>query len=678
MFNNRRANQTARFLLSTFAAVALNFLTPQEVIGSPNPDQVLARINGLSLWQTGAINSDTFGIRPGVNITQADYEVMRDYKYEQLRLLMGSDFDINQIDTPNTRRLILDETINQMLLLYLVTSKPMSFDRYLRDTIVRIQAAFSRDMVVFYPKRYRQILRFQEIMPTEFETRVLSELVNLKIFRELSGPIGIFEDEKEDRIEKLNGARTVSIQRFNSSDFEDSTEISNDMLRQWYASNSELLRNPPAPFVNINYLILDRKTARKDVSVSDDDLEAYFQKNQPLTNVSEQQRASHILIEVDSDASKVSKKLAHELAQTIANRLRKDPNQFAQLAEYFSDDDETSKRGGDLGWVTYEKLSPQLGQALFNLEPDTVSEVIEGPYGFHVAIVTQVLPNENEQVSKIKNNLREEMLQEQTSVRFAEMLTDLTNRIGNQTDPSDRIADITWDLSNLDDWKNVGLLDTWFAGSITRLGIIPDEMKTSKFNEPELGHRAILNNPRVLEAAFSPSVAYASLPSDPIEVNPETVVVLTGRISKQRLVRPLNDVRDFVEDEMFTELSLQLARQAGEEALMAINEGQAPDDDLSATQVVSNVDKGTLTMAELEAVMMVPAEKLPRFVGVNTATGFSVIKVAQAPGNQDPPIEKLEQLSYKKRQYEGLFWQLKNLFNVKKFAEPYRFIEKNE
>jgi peptidyl-prolyl cis-trans isomerase D len=64
----------------------------------------------------------------------------------------------------------------------------------------------------------------------------------------------------------------------------------------------------------------------------------------------EERRASHILITAPADAKDEVKKAAEAKAKDVAERVRKNPNAFADIAKKESQDPGSAAQGGDLGF----------------------------------------------------------------------------------------------------------------------------------------------------------------------------------------------------------------------------------------------------------------------------------------------------------------------------------------
>ncbi len=72
-------------------------------------------------------------------------------------------------------------------------------------------------------------------------------------------------------------------------------------------------------------------------------------------------------------------------------------------------DSETRLSGGVVGMVTQNQLSPELGNLLFSLEANQVSEVIKNRSGVHLFFVSEVIPGVVPDFSRIRHQLLKEI-----------------------------------------------------------------------------------------------------------------------------------------------------------------------------------------------------------------------------------------------------------------------------
>lgn len=81
-------------------------------------------------------------------------------------------------------------------------------------------------------------------------------------------------------------------------------------------------------------------------------------------------RASHILVEKQSQAIKVAEEL-------------KAGGNFSEIAKKYSTCP-SGKRGGDLGQFGRGQMVKEFEQAAFALKPGQVSDPVKSPFGYHI------------------------------------------------------------------------------------------------------------------------------------------------------------------------------------------------------------------------------------------------------------------------------------------------------
>ena len=92
---------------------------------------------------------------------------------------------------------------------------------------------------------------------------------------------------------------------------------------------------------------------------------------------------AHILIRTNKAMSETERKVKLTTAQEAYSKIRAGKD-FAKVAESYSEDKVSAKKGGDLGWLKEGSIDPRFSKTLFELEPGAVSEPFETPFGFHV------------------------------------------------------------------------------------------------------------------------------------------------------------------------------------------------------------------------------------------------------------------------------------------------------
>jgi parvulin-like peptidyl-prolyl isomerase len=110
------------------------------------------------------------------------------------------------------------------------------------------------------------------------------------------------------------------------------------------------------------------------IDVSSEEAQQYYQKNQQEFSQPEKVKARHILIKDDTGAK--------QQINSIKERL----NQGASFEELATKESEgpSSKRGGDLGFITRDRMVKPFSDAAFNLGVGEISDPVKTRYGWHI------------------------------------------------------------------------------------------------------------------------------------------------------------------------------------------------------------------------------------------------------------------------------------------------------
>jgi nitrogen fixation protein NifM len=125
------------------------------------------------------------------------------------------------------------------------------------------------------------------------------------------------------------------------------------------------------------------KVGTRAESVSDMDVDLYYQYHPEQFRRPETRLVRHILITINDTIAENTREAARLRIDAIAARLAKEPQRFEEQALKHSECP-TALDGGKLGDLPRGKLFPELDKTLFELEAGEVSGVLESELGFHV------------------------------------------------------------------------------------------------------------------------------------------------------------------------------------------------------------------------------------------------------------------------------------------------------
>lgn len=146
------------------------------------------------------------------------------------------------------------------------------------------------------------------------------------------------------------------------------------------------------------------------VTVSGQEIKAFYENHPNLFTQPEQVRASHILIKVDPQADEGKRADAQKKIREIQKKLQKGED-FATLAKALSEGPSKVK-GGDLGYFSRGRMVKSFEDAAFALKTNEVSDIVETKFGYHLIKVTKKKPETIATFEDVKDKLGQYLKQQ--------------------------------------------------------------------------------------------------------------------------------------------------------------------------------------------------------------------------------------------------------------------------
>ncbi|HEA67046.1 MAG TPA: hypothetical protein ENI07_09540 [Desulfobacterales bacterium] len=163
-----------------------------------------------------------------------------------------------------------------------------------------------------------------------------------------------------------------------------------------------------------------KRYVRGVVTVSEEEVRAYFRKNPDQFQTLEKIKVRQIFLETDPGDSpqEISKK--KDLAENILRMIRGGKD-FSELSSEFSTNPMLHRRGGDLGYVAKGALSPKMGEAVFSLKVGEVSPVVKDDSGFSIFKNEGRRPAGIKPLDEVREEIEKKLRQEREDKRFLEL-----------------------------------------------------------------------------------------------------------------------------------------------------------------------------------------------------------------------------------------------------------------
>jgi peptidyl-prolyl cis-trans isomerase SurA len=113
-------------------------------------------------------------------------------------------------------------------------------------------------------------------------------------------------------------------------------------------------------------------------------------------------------------------------SQRAANayKLLDQGKKFEDVALEFSDDP-SGKQGGDIGFVKVEELLPALKESVKLLVPNTYTNAVQTPYGFHILKLIEIKKTDLVPFETLKDKIHEQIVLQESEKRYNEYINKL-------------------------------------------------------------------------------------------------------------------------------------------------------------------------------------------------------------------------------------------------------------
>lgn len=266
-----------------------------------------------------------------------------------------------------------------------------------------------------------------------------NKFVNDVIFRELLAQE--FEKRKIEATQKEIDAKKAEIISQMGSE-----ENLNKILKENAITPERLQKDLASEVKTIK--LLDQLNVTK---VSDKDAQKYYNNNKEKFNFPDRILVSHILIDTSAenirrkviDADKDAKLSNAQIDEKVKQEVQKqkdllnkalkearlNPKNFAQVAAKYSQDEASAKNGGNLGFVARGQLVPEFEKVAFDeLKPGVVSDPVKTQFGEHIILVTDKAKGGIQPYSKIKEDLKKFLDQQNKIAALQKFATGLKDK----------------------------------------------------------------------------------------------------------------------------------------------------------------------------------------------------------------------------------------------------------
>jgi len=169
------------------------------------------------------------------------------------------------------------------------------------------------------------------------------------------------------------------------------------------------------------------KEVTKDVTVTDADVNDFYEQNKAQFETPSSRQVRHILVSCEKAASCAKAKAK---ADDLYAQIRTGAD-FAQLAKKFSDDPSSAQDGGKLD-AQKGATVPPFDKAVFELDTGELSRPVKTQFGWHIIEATSAIkPASTRPLPDVEKDIRQQLLQQKQNDAMNEWVAGLKKRLAD-------------------------------------------------------------------------------------------------------------------------------------------------------------------------------------------------------------------------------------------------------
>jgi peptidyl-prolyl cis-trans isomerase D len=254
----------------------------------------------------------------------------------------------------------------------------------------------------------RRRLDLQGMTEEQFAEALRQQLTRASLM-DLVGSAAVVSDaEVERELARRNDQVKVEYVLADAERFRAGAAPTEDEIKARFEAKKDQYRIPERRV--LSYALLDREALRPGVVVTDRDLEVYYQDHRDEFRQEAEACASHILVKVkQGEAGEGHPEAeAKAIAQGLLDQV-KAGGDFAAIARKSSEDQGSAANGGDLGCFPPGRMVPQFDDAVFDLAPGQVSDLVKTNFGYHIIRLASKKEETTAPLAQVKDRVRAEV-----------------------------------------------------------------------------------------------------------------------------------------------------------------------------------------------------------------------------------------------------------------------------
>lgn len=258
----------------------------------------------------------------------------------------------------------------------------------------------------------------------QYESMLRDSLLEEKIRNIVTDGVQVTPAEVLAQFRHRNSKAKIDYVLFDPSQFLKDVKVTPEALEAFFQKGSA--RYKLSEQRQVRYVVIDPDQVRAQVKVTEADLREYYAQHLSDYRVPDRVKVAHILFKTTGKTPAEVTTL-EKTAADVLNQIRAGAN-FGELAKKFSEDS-TAQVGGELGWLVHGQTVANFDTTAFSLKPGEVSGLVKTEYGIHILKVEDKQLAHLQSFDEVRSSIQSEIEKQRVSGAQEKLASSLESQL---------------------------------------------------------------------------------------------------------------------------------------------------------------------------------------------------------------------------------------------------------
>ncbi|ALD15405.1 peptidylprolyl isomerase [Buchnera aphidicola (Aphis glycines)] len=303
--------------------------------------------------------------------------------------------NLNLVDKKTLKQKIYNYVLSQLINNILLEQYAKNIEFHLSNNAVK-KVIFNSDIFQennkFNNKKYLNYLQSLNLTNNEYIELIKKKLNTINLINTIAETDFILDSEKKNTLNLLTQKRTIKKAIFKIHSIQNQN-VNNIEILNYFKKNKNKFYDPEK--FKISYIHIEPK--QFNIKCNNEEIKNWYQKN--LKKYTTQEKRNYSIIQIKTKKE----------ALLILSRLKKGEN-FEKIAKENSIDPISSKKGGNIGWITINSMPEEIKKSNLNTI-NQISNIIKFNHEFLIIKLNNILVKQTKKISEVFNIITSEIKQ---------------------------------------------------------------------------------------------------------------------------------------------------------------------------------------------------------------------------------------------------------------------------